>query len=429
MKSSRTLLALTVALSLSVSACAGGTDDAATSTPSTTDGPTATTSSGSATTSSSSTGGTSTPSTSAPTTSTAPGTSSSAPAGCVNRAAARLSPQQKAGQLIMVAFNAGFPLSTLDDEVKDQHIGNALFLAGWSGGRSEISRISGHLQSLATKENTGGVGFLVAADQEGGIVQQLKGSGFTTLPSAREQGRMTTPERKQLGRTIGKELAAAGVNVNLAPVADVVPPEHLGSNAPIGQVQREYGTTPEAVTTGVVDVLTGMQSQGPVGALKHFPGLGRVKNNTDHSASDITDDQMTLDDPLIQPFADAVTHDPGMVMMSSALYPKIDPDAPAVFSTAILQNLLRDKIGWKGVVITDDVNGQALDSYPVPERATRFIDAGGDIVLTGREPQAVQLAQAITAKAQNDPAFAKKVDASVQRVLTLKARMGLVKCG
>jgi beta-N-acetylhexosaminidase len=101
---------------------------------------------------------------------------------------------------------------------------------------------------------------------------------------------------------------------------------------------------------------------------------------------------------------------------------------PAMFSAPIVTDLLRGKLGYDGAVITDDVNAQAVRSTPAPQRAVRFIDAGGDIVLTGRAASAPAMIAAVRARAADEPAFAAKVEASVQRVLTLKERMGLLPC-
>ena len=116
-------------------------------------------------------------------------------------------------------------------------------------------------------------------------------------------------------------------------------------------------------------------------------------------------------------------------MLSSAYYTRLDAENQAMFSKAIVTTLLRDRLGFDGVVITDDVGAaRAVAGVPIGERATRFIAAGGDIVLTGRASSAPAMIAAVKAEAADDPAFAAKVQASVQRVVTLKERMGLLPC-
>ena len=171
-----------------------------------------------------------------------------------------------------------------------------------------------------------------------------------------------------------------------------------------------------------------MLEGGVQGTVKHFPGLGRIRNNTDFSSTGITDRVATKHDPFLQPFADGIKAGAGLVMMASARYPKLDDDNPAMFSEKIVTGLLREQMGYDGVVITDDVNAEALDAVPAGDRAVRHLAAGGDIVLTGAASDADEMLEALAAEVAEDDAFAAKVDASVERVLTLKERMGLLPC-
>jgi beta-N-acetylhexosaminidase len=117
-------------------------------------------------------------------------------------------------------------------------------------------------------------------------------------------------------------------------------------------------------------------------------------------------------------------------MVSSARYPRLDPDNRAMFSRAIVTDLLRSRLGFDGVVITDDVGAaKAVAAVPVGARATRFIAAGGDIVLTATASQAPTMLAAIATKRGSSKTFAAQVDAAAARVLDLKADLGLVRCG
>ena len=119
----------------------------------------------------------------------------------------------------------------------------------------------------------------IAADQEGGAVQQLKGKGFTVLPAALDQGKLPPSELTALGTTLAAELRSAGVNVNLAPVADTVPPSMVQTNAPIGKYRRELGNDPAVVAAAVPVLVTAVQAGKVVATIKHFPGLGRITGN------------------------------------------------------------------------------------------------------------------------------------------------------
>jgi beta-N-acetylhexosaminidase len=233
-----------------------------------------------------------------------------------------------------------------------------------------------------------------------------------------------------LGTTLAAELRSAGVNVNLAPVADTVPPSMVQTNAPIGKYRRELGNDPAVVAAAVPVLVTAVQAGRVVAAIKHFPGLGRIIGNTDVTAVGITDSQATVDDPYLEPFRAGIAAGTGMVMVSSARYPKLDNANPAMFSRAIVTDLLRTRLGFDGVIITDDVGAaKAVAAIPVPDRAVRFLAAGGDLVLTASAAQVPSMIAAIKARAASDPAFAAEIEQSVRRVLALKARFGLLRCG
>ena len=362
----------------------------------------------------------STPTTAAPTTE-APEQS------CVRTAYDALSEDQRLGQLLMIGFDTNAPLESLDDEVTDSHVGNVIYLGGWEG-FEKVRSTSEHLEGLVSEESTGGVGLIIAADQEGGIVHQLRGEGFTRPPRALDQAQQSPADLTEAAAGWGEEIASAGVNLNLAPVADTVPEEIGTANEPIGRWGRQFGSDPEVVGDYVAAFLDGMSQAGVEGIVKHFPGLGRVTGNTDFTAEGIEDTVATVDDPFLQPFVAGMDAGASMVMMSSALYPGIDPDNQALYSSAVVTDLLRDRLGWDGVVITDDVNAAALSDIPAGERAVRFIGAGGDIVLNGDPNATGEMLDAIREEMAADPAFAEQVEASVTRVLTLKDEMGLLPC-
>ncbi len=366
-------------------------------------------------------GSTATPS---PSTSTEP-----AAASCAARVVKGLSASEKAGQLLMVGLDAGAGRRSLDSLVTTRHLGGVILLGGWDGGADDVRETTAHLESLASEDDTAGLGLLLAADQEGGQVQQLKGSGFSRMPSARQQGRLSPSALTAAATTWGRELKQAGITVNLAPVADTVPTSIGRANAPIGRFDRQYSSDPDRVATMSTAFAAGMRAGGVAATAKHFPGLGRITGNTDVTARGITDSVTTTTDPFLGPFRANVADDVELVMVGSAIYPKIDPGTNAVFSRAVVTDLLRGRLGYDGVVITDDVGAaRAVASVPVAERAQRFVEAGGDIVLTARPSDIPTMSRALTARMADDPAFATLVDTAVTRVVDLKVRMDLATC-
>jgi beta-N-acetylhexosaminidase len=377
-------------------------------------GTTATTSTQSPTTSSSTTTTTSpTPTTTAPSTS------------CGQRLLASLNLEQKVGQLVMVGAQYGTTVAALDPVLRDHHVGGVVLLGTWNGAPA-VSAATAHWQPVGAAA-AGGVGLLIAADQEGGQVLHLRGSGFTATPSALSQGRAGTAG--PTATAVAGELKAVGVNVDLAPVADTVAASFAPRNAPIGAYQREYGNDPATVTRAVVAAVGGYQNGGVSATLKHFPGLGRVTGNTDLTPNGTTDPTTTADDPNLEPFRAGIQAGADLVMVSSALYPKLDPVNRAAFSGPVVTGLLREQLGYDGVVISDDLGGAlAVASIPTADRATRFVAAGGDIVLTGLPLTVPTMAGALRDRARADPVFAAQVDAAATRVLELKAKRGLAAC-
>jgi beta-N-acetylhexosaminidase len=289
-------------------------------------------------------------------------------------------------------------------------------------GRSTIS-----VDELATNtarwtESAQGPRPWIGVDQEGGAVQTLSGPGFAGLPSAVHQGSMPTEELAVLADEMGTALSSAGITLNLAPVVDVVPE---GTNAPIGAWSRHYSNTTEAVTATAGTVADGLASHGVTPTLKHFPGLGRVQENPDKSRN-VVDDVTTREQ--VAAFGTLAGSDAEpFLMMSSATYTQIDPSVPAVFSPVVVTDLLREQLGFDGVVISDDIGAaQAVQDVPVTERAVRYLEAGGTLMLTMDADLVTEMIDAVLARAESDPDFSATVDAAVRTALTAKARCGLL---
>lgn len=355
-------------------------------------------------------------------------TAAPAPA-CADRIVGDLSVSERAGQLLMVGLDVGASRTSLDDLVKSRHLGGVILLGGWYEGAAAVRSTTSHLAGLVSETRSGGLGLLLAADQEGGQVQQLRGDGFTRMPSARSQSSRSPSQLTADATTWARQIKASGVNVNLAPVADTVPASLGRGNGPIGRFDRQFSSDPDVNASKVEAFVDGMRAGGVAATVKHFPGIGRIRNNTDFSSTGITDNVTTFSDPYLEPFASGIRAGADFVMVGSAIYSRIDPGVNAPFSSVIVTDLLRGKLGYDGVVITDDVGAaKAVSGTPTGERATRFVEAGGDIVLTATPSTIPTMHAALTAEMAHNPGFAKKVEAAVRRVVALKVKMGLARC-
>lgn len=344
------------------------------------------------------------------------------PADCVETAVSRLSLEQKAGQLLMIGTPVDEPRG-LTGEIKRHHLGG-VFLAGRS--TRPASALRADIRALQAAATTP---LLVALDQEGGSVQTLKGKDFPLIPSAERLGRGSQTTLRDEVRGSATRLAAIGVTINLAPVADTVPTEVGEDNPPIGNFHRQYGSDPAAVALDIEQAVAASQDNGVLTVIKHFPGLGRTRANTDTSTNAV-DATATVDDPYLKPFAAGIKAGSASVMISSASYPKLDDRTIATFSQPIITGLLREKMGFDGVVMSDDLGAaKAAATIPPGDRAVRFVAAGGDVALSIRPEDAEPMSEALIDRARKDPAFAARVTDAAEHVLRAKVKAKQIPCG
>jgi beta-N-acetylhexosaminidase len=335
--------------------------------------------------------------------------------------------EQRIGQLFLVGLDRDRLDAASKAAILDSHFGSVWLRTKTSVGVDGVRDLTRQVQVLASEAATDGVHFFIAANQEGGRVQALSGPGFDTIPSALVQGKLSPSTVEERAFRWGSQLRAAGINLDFAPVADVVPPGTDATNAPIGQLQREYGHDPATVATDVGAFIHGMKDAGIETTAKHFPGLGRVVGNTDFT-SQVIDRVTTTDDPYLHPFATAIDDRVPFVMVSLATYERIDPDHLAAFSPAVMRTLLRDDLGFRGVIMSDSLTAKAVSAIPPGRRAIDFIDAGGDLIVVGPIATGVTMANTLVAEADRDPGFRKVVDAATLRILEAKRAAGLFDC-
>ncbi|MFR3863456.1 MAG: glycoside hydrolase family 3 N-terminal domain-containing protein [Bifidobacterium bifidum] len=345
------------------------------------------------------------------------------PAAKASRAIATMSLDERAGQLIMAPMFAGGNPADLSALISTRHVGSVVLIGNWNNGTAAAKTAADALQSYAPSGNQ----LIVSIDQEGGQVQHLKGSGFDTMPSAVAQGQMSADTLRSSAKTWGGQLKQAGINIDLAPVLGTVQVKR-SSNAPIGALNRDFGLDSNGNAQHGIAFVEGMRDAGIGATVKHYPGLGAVTGNTDFTTEGILDTITTLDDEEIGAFNTTIKQaKPAMVMMSLATYQRIDSSAPAAFSSKIIDGTLRGSVGYDGVVISDSLSAAAVSGIATKDLGVRLVDAGGDLACIGDTSYVTPILDGIIARAQSDPAFAKKVTTSATRVMTLKYQMGLAK--
>ena len=332
---------------------------------------------------------------------------------------------QRIGQLFMVGTSVRDLDAAARAAVTTYHVGNVFLGGRTTSGAAPVRALTATLDGLTTAAATAGVPMLIASDQEGGQVQVLKGPGFSTMPSAQTQGRWSDATLRSRAGTWGTQVFRAGVNVDFAPVMDVVP-RSLATRNFIATTQRNFGWTEPVVAAKGAAFTQGMKASGLALTAKHFPGLGHVTANTDTSAS-VTDTVTTRTSTDVRSFPAAVAAGAPFVMVSSATYSRIDASHPAAFSKTVVNGVLRGDLGFGGVVTSDDLgNAKAVQRWTPGARAVNFLIAGGDLVLTGNATTLPAMVGAVTARAAADAAFRGILRTRVLRVLTAKANAGLL---
>ena len=232
---------------------------------------------------------------------------------------------------------------------------------------------------LSTLNGTCGRDLLVMVDHEGGRVVRFS-SGVTYFPDARTVGETQPPEAAcRQGEIEAEELRALGVHVNLAPCVDVLVD---GSDPVIGS--RSYGSDPQRVAAFGTARIRGLQRRGVAACAKHFPGLGAVPKDPHRQLPTVPLDWEAMRGIHLVPFRAAIDAGVETIMSSHVCYPKLDPDAttPATFSKRVIHDLLRTEFGFRGLILSDDLEMGALRELgSIGEAAVRAVEAGHDVLL------------------------------------------------
>ena len=276
------------------------------------------------------------------------------------------------GQLLMVGIPGPRVDAVARELVRDLKVGGVILFARNIESPEQVWELTGDLQREALAAT--GRPLLLAVDQEGGRVQRLK-APFTIIPAARELGTTMTPEEvERLARQVARELALVGLNVNLAPVLDVP------RSPACPQWDRAYSSDPETAATYAVAAIRGYLSGGIIPVAKHFPGLGDtvVDSHEILPLAQSADPQRAVD---LLPFRQAIAAGVPMVMTAHLSVPEWEA-RPATLSPVALQVWLRQRLGFDGVIITDDLEmGGITTSLSAPQGAQEALAAGADLLL------------------------------------------------
>ena len=325
--------------------------------------------------------------------------------------------EQLVGQKLVITMAGDKPSVALLGRVRRGEIGGVVLLGSNITTRSALIALTGRLQRAAAAG--GQPPLLIAVDQEGGSVKRVWWAPPTiTVP---EMGRIgSTSVARAQGASTGAALRDLGINVDLAPVADVP-----RSTASFMYQQGRTFSFSAARTARLADAFaSGLASNGVLATMKHFPGIGLATRNTDRYVDTINASKAALA-PDLRPYRRAIGHDIPLIMLSNATYTAWDSRNAAGWSHAIAVTLLRGDLGFTGVTITDSLNGTAhARGLTVKVLAIRAAMAGTDMILmTGSEKSSSRLYATLLADAMVGSIPLTTLRASHDRILALKARL------
>ncbi len=331
--------------------------------------------------------------------------------------------EQQVAQMFMVTVH-GAQLPEVGRAFLQRWQPGALVLFNSNVGSPEaITRLTNSYQQAIT--DVGGLPLLIAIDQEGGRVQRLM-EGFTTLPSASLLTASNNPELiAAVGTAVAEELRAVGINMNLAPVADL----ETNPDNPVIR-RRSFGSDPEITGDALAAYVNGLQAGGVLATLKHFPGHGDTSSDSHVELPVLPFDRERLLSSETIPFQKAMNA--AAVLVSHISYPEIEPlpDLPASLSPRIVQGMLRDTLHYEGIVMTDALDMDAVDrQYDYAQAAVLAVQAGVDLVVVGPgvglEAQAAMI-QAVIDAVHNGDIAAARIRESALRIVDTKARFDLL---
>ncbi|QNK87523.1 glycoside hydrolase family 3 C-terminal domain-containing protein [Sporosarcina sp. resist] len=351
----------------------------------------------------------------------------------IGQAIKQMTMKEKIGQMLMPDFRTwkGKNVTEMNAEiaqlVKDYHLGGVILFRENTVTAEQTTKLVSAYQEASEK-----YGLLISIDQEGGIVTRLQTG--TDFPGNMALGATRSEEMaKKVGMAIGEELNALGINMNFGPSLDV---NNNPDNPVIGV--RSFGEEPELVGKLGNAYIKGLQESGTAATAKHFPGHGDTAVDSHLGLPEVPHDINRLKKVELYPFQQAMNAGIDAVMTAHVTFPKIDDTKviskkdgkeialPATLSQKVLTGLMREQMSFKGVIVTDAMNmGAIVEHFGAVDAAIRSVKAGTDIVLmpVGLEAVANGLYDAVN----KGEISTKRIEQSVERILTLKLNRGIVK--
>lgn len=327
--------------------------------------------------------------------------------------------EEKIGQLIIVGFEG----TNINEEaikyIEDFKVGGFILFSRNIVDENQTLEL---LNDLKEANSNNDIPLFLSIDEEGGRVSRLPKS-FVKLPEATNLGNKNDPNISyKFGQTLGERVKSLGFNMDFAPVLDI---NSNPKNPVIGT--RSFGNTVEIVKNNGIEVMMGIKDTKVIPAAKHFPGHGDTSIDSHVNLPKVDKTMEKLKNFELIPFIAAIEKDIDIIMVAHILYSDIDQDQPATMSPKIIGGLLREELGYEGVVVSDDMTmGAIVENYTLEDGTLSFIKAGGDIALIchGNENPGKVL-EKIKEAINTGELSEEYIDEKVYRILKLKAKYEL----
>jgi beta-N-acetylhexosaminidase len=330
----------------------------------------------------------------------------------------KMSLEDKIGQMILAGIS-GTKMDTNAKKLISQfHVGGIIFYKS----NFETPEQAVQLVNQLKAGNSSTLPLFLGIDQEGGRVTRLPG-GLFNFPPNNQIGKVNDPEFSyKIGTLLGHEVKEFGLNLDFAPVLDI---NSNPNNPVIGD--RSFGNNSEIVSTLGIQTMKGIQSQNIIPTIKHFPGHGDTSIDSHLELPIVNKSLMELKVLELIPFERAIDHGADVVMVAHILLPKLDKTNPASMSKAIISDLLRKQLSFKGVIITDDMTmGAITEHFDIGKAAVESVKAGSDIILVGHDyNNVVKITSSLITAVENGEISEQRLNESIERIIQLKRKYSI----
>ncbi|SDL84051.1 beta-N-acetylhexosaminidase [Sediminibacillus halophilus] len=326
---------------------------------------------------------------------------------------------EKIGQMVIGGISGTGMGKQEQSLIDDYHIGGFIFYAANLESPKQTNKL---LNNLKAENKQNKLPLLLSVDQEGGRISRLPGN-LSKLPTNEWIGELDKPDFSyQAGEILGNELKAFGFNMNFAPVLDV---NSNPDNPVIGD--RSFGADPEIVSELGVQTMKGIESKQIIPVIKHFPGHGDTSVDSHYQLPKVNKTLEQLEKLELLPFRRAINQGADAVMIAHILLPHLDESYPASISKEVITDLLRNRLGYDGLVMTDDMTMEAIiDNFEIGQASVDSVLAGSDVILVAHDYQkVVRVIDALRTAVENGEISEERINESVKRIIRLKQQYGL----